>query len=103
MNHKLTALQSVKIRTSVTRQVESREVDRIVTRSHSQEEWVFLKAGEIHEGPCPVVGVDPDYLPNEKSVRVAGTPMIVVPKTPRPLEFHGLFLLEELENSGETP
>jgi hypothetical protein len=95
MHHKLTALQSVKIRTSVTRQVESRVTDRIVSKPHSQEEWVFLRAGEVHEGSCPVVGVDPDYLPNEKAVRVAGTSMVVVPKAPRPLEFHGLFLLEE--------
>lgn len=95
MAHKLTALQSVKIRTSVTRQVESRVVDRLVTKPHSQEEWVFLRAGEIHEGAGPVVGVDPDYLPGEKSVRVAGTSMVVVPRSPRPLDFHGLFHLEE--------
>jgi hypothetical protein len=95
MHHKLTALQSVKIRTSVTRQVETRVVDRVISKPHSQEEWVFLRAGETHEGDNPVVGVDPDYLPNERPVRVAGTSMVVVPRSPRPLEFHGLFLLEE--------
>lgn len=94
MVHKVIALQSVKFRTSVTHQVEVLIADRTVTKARSQDEWVFLRAGEVHESSSPITGIHPDYLPGERSVSNGGTSMIMVPAAPRPLEFRGLIRLE---------
>ena len=94
MVHKVIALQPVKFRTSVIRQVEVLIADRTVTRPRSQDEWVFLRAGEVHESSNPITGIHPDYLPGERPVSNGGTSMIIVPTAPRPLEFRGLIRLE---------
>src|SRR5215203_336768 len=92
--HRVTALQPVKFRTMVTRNVETRVADKVLQVPHSQDEWVFLKAGESYESSNPIRAIHPDYLPLEQSTRSGGVPVIFIPSTPRPLEFRGLLRLE---------
>lgn len=78
----------------VTRDVETRVGDRIVSIPHTQDEWVFLKKGETYLSASPIVAIHPDYMPQERTTRNAGVPMIMIPVAPRPLEFCDLLHLE---------
>ena len=101
--HRVTALQPVKFRTMVTRSVETRVADRLVQTGHSQDEWVFLKAGEVYESSNPIRAIHPDYLPLEQSTRSGGVPVVFIPSSPRPLDFHGLLRLETVAAPPPAP
>jgi hypothetical protein len=94
MLHKVTALQPVRFRTMVTRDVETRVADHTVNIPHTQDEWVFLKKGETYLSSSPIIAIHPDYMPQERTTRNAGVPMIMIPAAPRPLEFCDLLRLE---------
>lgn len=94
MLHKVTALQSVKFRTMVTRDVETRVADHTIKIPHTQDEWVFLRKDESYLSSSPIIAIHPDYMPQERSTRNAGVPMIMIPAAPRPLDFCDLLRLE---------